>query len=63
MSLDTNPFYSFENARVRCTRLEWKEALLNEWDKLIVRGHCRRLKAKSIGAGMYEVYLSSVYGW
>lgn len=61
--LDTRPFYAFDMAKVRCTRSEWKEALLNEWDKIIVKGNCRRLIAKSLGAGVYEISLSPTMGW
>lgn len=63
MTLDTRIFYAFELGTTRCTRAEWQEALKNEWDKIIVNGHCRRLVAKSIGAGMYEVSLSQKEGW
>jgi hypothetical protein len=61
--LDTRIFYSFEEGRTRCTRAEWREALLNGWDKVIIKGQCRRLVAVSIGAGVYEVTLSPKLGW
>jgi hypothetical protein len=64
MSLNIDVFYAFGDlGKTRCTRAEWKEALLKEWDKVIIKGHCRRLIAKHIGAGVYEISLSPDMGW
>ena len=42
--------------RERMTTKQWKEALLHEDDKIIYHGRLRRLKAKSLGSGVVEIY-------
>jgi hypothetical protein len=48
--------WKFENYRQRITRKQWQEILLNEDDTVIFHGRVRKLKAKSLGAGVYEIY-------
>ncbi len=48
--------WQVENFRQRMTQEDWKQILLNEQDTIIVKGHIRHLKAKNLGAGVYEVY-------
>jgi hypothetical protein len=50
-------FYFNDMHTVRISSKEWKQILLNEHDKIIVRGCCRRLKSRSLGSGVVEVYL------
>jgi hypothetical protein len=44
------PYYS---QRITCK--EWKQALLNEEDRVYFRGHCVGLVAKKLGGGVVEV--------
>lgn len=39
----------------RMTTKEWREVLLNHGDSVIFHGHLRKLKARSLGAGVYEI--------
>lgn len=45
-----------EDYRQRMTKKEWKKLLLDKEDTVIFRGRIRQLKAKSLGAGVYDVY-------
>ena len=50
-------FWSFPDVHVqRMTTAQWKYILLNNLDTFIANGRLRRLKAKSLGAGVYEVH-------
>ena len=46
----------FEDYRQRMTTKQWKELLLAEEDKIIVKGILRQLVAKSLGCGVVEIY-------
>ena len=46
-----------DNYRTRATKEQWKKMLLNERDRIIVRGHIRQIIAKSLGAGVVELTL------
>jgi len=45
-----------EDYRQRITTKEWQKLLLDKDDTVIFRGRIRKLTAKNIGAGVYEVY-------
>lgn len=51
-----NSHWVFESYKQRMTTKEWKKILLNEEDRIIFRGNLRQLKARSLGAGVVEVY-------
>jgi hypothetical protein len=38
----------------------WKYMLLNEKDRVVIDGAVRRLSAKGMGAGVYEISVSTV---
>ena len=48
--------WQFEDHRQRVTTKQWRLLLLHNLDKLTFNGHLRQLKAKSLGAGVYEIY-------
>lgn len=48
--------WTMEEYRQRITTKEWKAMLLDGQDTLIFHGRLRRLKAKSLGAGVIEIY-------
>ncbi len=52
----SNGHWLSEDFRQRVTLKQWKEILLNEEDTLIFRGLLRKLKARNLGAGVYEIY-------
>ncbi len=51
-----NAHWVREDYRQRMTTKQWKKLLLDKEDGLIFHGRVRQLKAKSLGAGVYEVY-------
>ena len=51
-----NNHWTIEPYKQRMTVKEWRKILLEERDKPIVAGRLRQLKAKSLGAGVVEVY-------
>lgn len=51
-----NGHWIFEDYKQRMTIGEWREILLAESDRIIVKGRLRQLKGKSLGAGVVEVY-------
>jgi len=53
-------FWKDDSYRQRITREEWKEALLQERDRIIVRGNIRQLKAKNLGCGVYEISMEKM---
>lgn len=60
----SNVFYTTDEkyARQRMTSSEWKQHLLLENDRIVVRGRCRQLKAKSLGCGVVEIRLIPLKG-
>ena len=48
--------WKVENYKERMTTKEWKQILLNNQDSIIFHGNFYRLKAKSLGHGVVEVY-------
>ena len=50
-------FWHRENFFQRVENKVWKQALLNEDDRIIVRGKVRQLVAKNLGYGVVEVSL------
>lgn len=50
-----NNHFVFEEYRQRVLRKE-AQALLLEYPHIFFRGHLRFMKAKSVGAGVYEIY-------
>lgn len=44
----------------RMTTKQWKDILLKEEDKVIVRGVLRQVKAKNLGYGVVEVWVSGL---
>jgi len=55
ITLDISGFVSREDYTFRCTARVWKEVLLSNKDKIIVKGCVRQLTAKNMGVGVYEV--------
>jgi len=51
-----NEHWVREDYRQRMTSKEWKKLLLDKEDRLIFHGRVRQLKAKSLGAGVFEIY-------
>ena len=51
----SNNHWTLDYFTERMTTKQWKQHLLNEDDKIIVAGRCRRLVAKSLGCGVVEV--------
>ena len=49
-----------ENYTQRVTTKQWKAILLKGNDSLIFRGNVRKLKARNLGAGVYEVYKAPI---
>ena len=62
MTINFEGFYYFKNYTTRISNKEWKDVLLHGWDKLIIGGHCRLLKSRSLGCGVREVYLKPYDG-
>ena len=60
MSRDlTDNFWSMpDHAFMRVTRKEWKEMLLDEKDRPLIRGHMRQVIAIQKGAGIVELRLA-----
>lgn len=54
MTLD-NAHWMRRGHKQRMTCSQWREILLAEQDKIIVRGRVRTLVAKNLGAGVVEV--------
>ena len=54
MKLD-NAHWRNEHHEQRMTREQWREILLEEQDKIIVKGCLRTFKARHLGAGVYAV--------
>ena len=46
-----------EHAYQRVTTKEWREMLLNEADRPIIRGHVRQVVARPLGGGVLELRL------
>jgi len=44
-----------EECTERMTVANWRKILLDERDRIIFHGNCRRLVAKRLGAGIVEV--------
>ena len=51
-----NAHWQFEGHTQRVTTKQWKAILLEERDQLIFHGRLRQLKARNMGAGVYEIY-------
>ena len=51
-----NAHWTMKYYKQRMTIREWKQVLLDGDDALIFGGDVVRLKAKYLGAGVYEVY-------
>ncbi len=47
--------WKFETFYQRMTIKEWRKVLLDGDDRITFQGCCRRLKAKNLGAGVYEI--------
>ena len=48
--------WTFEDYTQRMTAKQWRQILLRGQDRLIFLGRVCRLKAKSLGVGVVEVY-------
>lgn len=46
----------------RVTRAQWRDALLSNQDRIIIRGYVRTLQAFDIGCGVMELRLKSIDG-
>jgi hypothetical protein len=55
MSRIDNGHWKNEYHAQRVTLREWREILLNHEDQIIYKGRLRVLKAKHLGAGVYEL--------
>lgn len=51
-----NSHWVFEDYTQRVTTKEWKQLLLEHNDSVVFKGHVRKLKARNLGAGVYEIY-------
>ena len=47
--------WELEKFSERMTAAEWKNILLDENDKIMVKGHLRQVVAKNLGYGVVEV--------
>jgi len=47
--------YSMESFTMRVTTKTWRRVLLEERDRIVFQGRVRRLVAKRVGPGVYEV--------
>ncbi len=56
MKILSDNHWILENYRQRLTRKEWKQVLLDRNDEIFFYGEPRRLVAKYMGCGIYEVY-------
>ena len=54
--LKDNAHWKSETFRQRMTAKDWRTILLEGDDSIIFEGKTRRLKAKSLGVGVVEVY-------
>ena len=54
--LRSDAHWQIEDFKQRMTKKEWQKILLSGEDTIIVRGRLRQLKAKYLGAGVYEIY-------
>lgn len=52
-----NRFWFREDHFQRITGKEWKEALLDYRDRIIIKGNIRQLLAENLGYGVVEVSL------
>jgi hypothetical protein len=50
-------FFNDESASYRVVTKVWKHILLTGKDELVTKGRLRRIVAKSLGAGVYELTL------
>jgi hypothetical protein len=50
-----NNHFVFEDYRQRVTRKE-AQYILVEYPHIFFHGHLRHMRAKSVGAGIYEIY-------
>ena len=48
--------WALKEYKERMTRKEWKEILLESGDTIFYHGDMIRMKAKSLGCGVVEVY-------
>jgi len=51
-------FWKFKDHTQRVNREEWHQILMKSRDKPIINGIIRQLKAKYLGAGVYEIFLT-----
>jgi len=56
MQILSDNHWTYKDYKQRITRGELKKILLNNEDTAIIRGRFCRLKRKSLGAGVYEVW-------
>jgi len=52
----------FEDFVERMPVKQWRQILLSEMDTFIMRGNVRKLKARSLGAGVVSVYKEPLKG-
>lgn len=53
--LISDAHWTLEVYKQRMTNSAWRQVLLNEGDRIIVKGIIRQLVAKSLGSGVVEV--------
>ena len=51
----SNNHWTLEDYKERITTEQWKQILLNNDDKIIVKGQARQIQAKNLGYGVVEV--------
>ena len=51
----SNNHWTLEDYKERITTEQWKQILLNNDDRIMVKGQARQIQAKKLGYGVVEV--------
>lgn len=58
--LDLQWLSAKETNTQRMLATDWRQVLLKYQDEIVIKGKVRKLKAKSIGVGVVEVYIEKI---